>query len=182
MTAEEHRLFRPRNPPHRQRCRRLGQKARHGHERRRDVLHRHRRILASTARKPSMAGGPAPPRGPRGRLQHPALSTTRCSWATRCSTCPANSCHARPDARHREKPRPPAQARIHRAGAPSAPASPPKGLDAIKWWRQGKLMEIAEYCCFDVKVTKLVHEYGASMARSYYTTGVATSSGWKIEW
>jgi len=33
------------------------------------------------------------------------------------------------------------------------------GLDAIRWWREGKLMEIAEYCCFDVKVTKLVHEY-----------------------
>lgn len=33
------------------------------------------------------------------------------------------------------------------------------GLDAIRWWREGKMMEIAEYCCFDVKVTKLVHEY-----------------------
>ena len=33
------------------------------------------------------------------------------------------------------------------------------GLDAIRWWREGKIMEIAEYCCFDVKVTKLVHEY-----------------------
>ncbi len=35
------------------------------------------------------------------------------------------------------------------------------GTDAIKWWRQGKILEIAEYCCFDVKVTKMVHEYGA---------------------
>jgi DEAD/DEAH box helicase domain-containing protein len=34
-----------------------------------------------------------------------------------------------------------------------------EGLDAIRWWREGKIMEIAEYCCFDVKVTKLVHEY-----------------------
>jgi DEAD/DEAH box helicase domain-containing protein len=33
------------------------------------------------------------------------------------------------------------------------------GLDAIRWWREGKIMEIAEYCCFDVKVTKLVHEF-----------------------
>ena len=33
------------------------------------------------------------------------------------------------------------------------------GLDAIRWWREGKMMEIAEYCCFDVKVTKMVHEY-----------------------
>ena len=25
------------------------------------------------------------------------------------------------------------------------------GLDAIRWWREGKLLDIAEYCCFDVK-------------------------------
>jgi hypothetical protein len=35
------------------------------------------------------------------------------------------------------------------------------GLQAIRWWQQGKIAEIAEYCCFDVKVTRLVHEYGA---------------------
>ena len=29
-----------------------------------------------------------------------------------------------------------------------------EGLDAIKWWREGKLLEIAEYCCFDVKCTQ----------------------------
>lgn len=34
------------------------------------------------------------------------------------------------------------------------------GLEAIRWWREGKVMEIAKYCAFDVKVTKLVHEYG----------------------
>ncbi len=34
------------------------------------------------------------------------------------------------------------------------------GLDAIRWWQQGKVAEIAEYCCYDVKVTKCVHEYG----------------------
>ena len=34
------------------------------------------------------------------------------------------------------------------------------GLDAIRWWREGKMAEIAEYCCYDVKVTRLVHEFG----------------------
>ena len=24
------------------------------------------------------------------------------------------------------------------------------GLEAIRWWREGKVVEIAEYCCFDV--------------------------------
>lgn len=35
-----------------------------------------------------------------------------------------------------------------------------EGLDAIRWWREGKVRQIAEYCCFDVKVTRLVHEFG----------------------
>ncbi|MCB1237239.1 MAG: helicase [Verrucomicrobiae bacterium] len=35
------------------------------------------------------------------------------------------------------------------------------GTDAIKWWREGKIMQIAEYCAYDVKVTRMVHEYGA---------------------
>ena len=40
------------------------------------------------------------------------------------------------------------------------------GLDALRWWQEHKntgdfapLRKIAEYCCFDVKVTKCVHEY-----------------------
>jgi DEAD/DEAH box helicase domain-containing protein len=35
------------------------------------------------------------------------------------------------------------------------------GMDAVRWFREGRLKEIAEYCCYDVKVTRLVHEYGA---------------------
>ncbi|MBK1792728.1 ribonuclease H-like domain-containing protein [Persicirhabdus sediminis] len=41
------------------------------------------------------------------------------------------------------------------------------GLDALRWWQQYKktgdhswVMKIAEYCAFDVKVTKCVYEYG----------------------
>jgi DEAD/DEAH box helicase domain-containing protein len=33
-------------------------------------------------------------------------------------------------------------------------------MQAIRWFKDGKLTEIAEYCCYDVKITKLVHEYG----------------------
>jgi len=42
------------------------------------------------------------------------------------------------------------------------------GLDAIRWWREGKLAEIAEYCCFDVKVTRLVHEFGRDQKHLLY--------------
>ncbi len=42
------------------------------------------------------------------------------------------------------------------------------GTDALKWWKEGKLREIAEYCCYDVKVTRLVHEYGAREGKVRY--------------
>ena len=35
------------------------------------------------------------------------------------------------------------------------------GLEALKWWREGRVLEIAKYCAYDVKVTKAVHEFGA---------------------
>jgi DEAD/DEAH box helicase domain-containing protein len=43
-----------------------------------------------------------------------------------------------------------------------------EGLQAIEWFKQGKLAEIAEYCCYDVKITKLVHEYGQSQKQLHY--------------
>ena len=48
----------------------------------------------------------------------------------------------------------------HPAGLDLGVGKTADGLDAIRWWREGKLAEIAEYCCFDVKVTRLVHEFG----------------------
>ena len=44
-----------------------------------------------------------------------------------------------------------------------------EGLQAIRWFQEGKLAEIAEYCCYDVKITKLVHEYGAQQKQLHYT-------------
>ena len=43
-----------------------------------------------------------------------------------------------------------------------------EGLQAIRWFREGRLLEIAEYCCFDVKITRLVHEYGAAHQQLHY--------------
>jgi len=43
-----------------------------------------------------------------------------------------------------------------------------EGLQAIEWFKQGKIAEIAEYCCYDVKITKLVHEYGQSQKQLHY--------------
>jgi DEAD/DEAH box helicase domain-containing protein len=42
------------------------------------------------------------------------------------------------------------------------------GMESLKWWKEGKLRPIAEYCCFDVKATRLVHEFGAQYGCVFY--------------
>jgi DEAD/DEAH box helicase domain-containing protein len=56
------------------------------------------------------------------------------------------------------------------------------GLEAIRWWREGKLLEIAEYCCFDVKCTKLVHEYGIHYKKLHYTDRFQQKRSVEVEW
>ena len=43
-----------------------------------------------------------------------------------------------------------------------------EGLQAIRWFKEGKMAEIAEYCCYDVKLTKLVYEYGQHHRQVHY--------------
>ena len=57
-----------------------------------------------------------------------------------------------------------------------------EGLDAIKWWQQGRIMEIAEYCCFDVKVTKLVHEYARDHGELLYIDRFSNKQRVEIKW
>ncbi len=56
------------------------------------------------------------------------------------------------------------------------------GLDAIRWWREGRLLDIAEYCCFDVKCTKLVHEYGVSNKKVLYDDRFRQRKSVAVEW
>lgn len=42
------------------------------------------------------------------------------------------------------------------------------GLDAIRYYREGKMDELKKYCLNDVKVTKDVFEYGAANGRVFY--------------
>ena len=42
------------------------------------------------------------------------------------------------------------------------------GMDSLKWWKEGKLTEIAKYCCYDVKATRLVHEFGLQYGCVFY--------------
>ena len=34
------------------------------------------------------------------------------------------------------------------------------GLDAIRYYRQGRLTELADYCLQDVRLTRLLYDYG----------------------
>ena len=56
------------------------------------------------------------------------------------------------------------------------------GMEAIKWWREGRLLEIAEYCCIDVKVTRMLHEYGCKNKELFYNDRFAQRRRVEIEW
>lgn len=57
-----------------------------------------------------------------------------------------------------------------------------EGLQAIQWYREGKLMEIAEYCCYDVKLTRLVHEFGVEHREIYYNNRMGRKLSVPVGW
>jgi DEAD/DEAH box helicase domain-containing protein len=57
-----------------------------------------------------------------------------------------------------------------------------EGLQAIRWYKEGKLAEIAEYCCYDVKITRMVHEYGLSNKRLHYTNRYGKKLSVPVAW
>jgi DEAD/DEAH box helicase domain-containing protein len=44
------------------------------------------------------------------------------------------------------------------------------------------LLEIAEYCCFDVKCTKLVHEYGVQHKKLFFNDRFQQRRSVAVEW
>lgn len=57
-----------------------------------------------------------------------------------------------------------------------------EGLQAIRWFREGKLLEIAEYCCYDVKITRLVHEYGVARRQVFYNNRFGAKLSVNVAW
>lgn len=57
-----------------------------------------------------------------------------------------------------------------------------EGMQAIHWFKQGKLLEIAEYCCYDVKITKLVHEYGLQHRTLFYKNKFGATLSAAVSW
>ena len=42
------------------------------------------------------------------------------------------------------------------------------GLQAIRWWREGKIDEIKKYCEQDVRVTKEIYDFGKQNNQLFY--------------
>jgi|ERR1043166_1514716 DEAD/DEAH box helicase domain-containing protein len=57
-----------------------------------------------------------------------------------------------------------------------------EGLQAIRWFREGKLLEVAEYCCYDVKITRMVHEYGVAEKKLFYTDRFGRKNFVPVAW
>jgi hypothetical protein len=57
-----------------------------------------------------------------------------------------------------------------------------EGLQAIRWFKEGRLAEIAEYCCYDVKITKLVHEYGQQKRQVHYNNRFGKKMTVPVNW
>lgn len=57
-----------------------------------------------------------------------------------------------------------------------------EGLQAIQWFKEGELMKIAEYCCFDVKITKMVHEFGMKHKKVFYRNRFGTQLEVGVDW
>jgi DEAD/DEAH box helicase domain-containing protein len=56
------------------------------------------------------------------------------------------------------------------------------GMAALKWWKEGKVLQIAEYCCFDVKITKELHEYGQAKGEVFYNDRFGQKRNVKVKW
>lgn len=56
------------------------------------------------------------------------------------------------------------------------------GLQAIRWFKEGRLLDIAEYCCYDVKLTRLVHEYGLKHRQVFYQNRFGKKIPVPVKW
>ncbi len=64
-----------------------------------------------------------------------------------------------------------------------------EGVQALKWWAEyaktgntDVLMEIARYCCFDVKVTKEVHQFGQQNGFIRYHNKLGDLVEQQVDW
>jgi DEAD/DEAH box helicase domain-containing protein len=57
-----------------------------------------------------------------------------------------------------------------------------EGLQAIRWFKEGRLLEIAEYCCYDVKITRLLHEHSVQHRQLFYKNRFGVKMPIPVTW
>ena len=55
------------------------------------------------------------------------------------------------------------------------------GLEAVRWWKEGKIDEIAKYCIEDVHITKDIYEYALKNKKLLYKEGQGPVQEIKLE-
>jgi hypothetical protein len=56
------------------------------------------------------------------------------------------------------------------------------GMQALDWFKAGRLLDIAEYCCYDVKLTRLVHEHGSKHRQVHYHDRMGKKRTVPVNW
>lgn len=56
------------------------------------------------------------------------------------------------------------------------------GLQAVNWWREGKLDLLVEYCKADVDVTRRIYEFGCANGFVYYFTRLGSKQKVQVNW
>jgi DEAD/DEAH box helicase domain-containing protein len=57
-----------------------------------------------------------------------------------------------------------------------------EGMQAIRWFKDGKLLQVAEYCCYDVKLTRMVHEFGRQNHCIHYHNRFGKKQTVAVDW
>ncbi len=56
------------------------------------------------------------------------------------------------------------------------------GVQAVTWWREGKLDLLAEYCKMDVDVTRRIYEFGCANGYVHYFTRLGSKQKVQVNW
>jgi DEAD/DEAH box helicase domain-containing protein len=56
------------------------------------------------------------------------------------------------------------------------------GIQAVQWWREGKLEPLAEYCKADVDVTRRIYEFGCANGYVNYFTRLGSKQKVLVKW
>ena len=70
----------------------------------------------------------------------------------------------------------------HLASATLGSAKTADGLQALRWWKQGRILEIIEYCRHDVKITRDLYRYGRKNGHLLYLNKAQRKIRIPVEW